>query len=47
MIILGLLETVEEIALIFMYDKWVKDVKGIYWALKDDRRFQNGNVGSL
>ncbi len=38
MIILGLLETIEEISLIFMYDKWVSDVKGIYWALKDKRR---------
>jgi CDP-diacylglycerol--glycerol-3-phosphate 3-phosphatidyltransferase len=47
MIILGVLETFEEIALIFMYDKWVKDVKGIYWALKDKRRLQNGNVGTL
>jgi CDP-diacylglycerol--glycerol-3-phosphate 3-phosphatidyltransferase len=47
MIVLGVLETLEEIALIFMYDTWVKDVKGIYWALKDKRRLQNGNVGSL
>jgi phosphatidylglycerophosphate synthase len=38
MIILGVLETMEEIALIFMYDKWVAGVKGIYWALKDKRR---------
>lgn len=38
MIIIGVLETVEEITLIFMYDVWVKDVKGIYWALKDSRR---------
>ena len=38
MIIIGVLETIEEITLIFMYDNWVKDVKGIYWALKDDRR---------
>lgn len=38
MIAIGLLETIEEIALIFMYDKWVSDVRGIYWALKDKRR---------
>ena len=38
MIAVGILETIEEIALIFMYDAWVKDVKGIYWALKDERR---------
>jgi len=38
MIILGLIETIEEITLIFMYKVWVADVKGIYWALKDKRR---------
>ena len=38
MIILGILETIEEVALIFMYDNWVSGVKGIYWALKDKRR---------
>jgi CDP-diacylglycerol--glycerol-3-phosphate 3-phosphatidyltransferase len=38
MILLGLLETMEEITLIFMYDEWASDIKGIYWALKDKRR---------
>ncbi|MET6989945.1 CDP-alcohol phosphatidyltransferase family protein [Sediminicola arcticus] len=38
MIIIGILETIEEISLIYMYPHWVKDVKGIFWALKDDRR---------
>jgi CDP-diacylglycerol--glycerol-3-phosphate 3-phosphatidyltransferase len=38
MIAVGILETIEEITLIFMYDAWVKDVKGIFWALKDERR---------
>ena len=38
MIILGFIETIEEVILITMYDKWVSDVKGIYWALKDKRR---------
>jgi len=38
MIVIGILETLEEITLIFMYDRWVEDVKGIYWALKDERR---------
>ena len=38
MIVLGLLETIEEIALIFIYDKWVAGVKGIYWAFRDKRR---------
>lgn len=40
MLIIGLLETIEEIALIFMYDVWASDVKGIYWAFKDKRRFK-------
>jgi|TARA_R110002051_G_scaffold244906_2_gene304743 CDP-diacylglycerol--glycerol-3-phosphate 3-phosphatidyltransferase len=38
MIIIGVLETIEEISLIYMYPHWVKDVKGIFWALHDDRR---------
>ncbi len=44
MILIGILETLEEITLIFMYDTWVEDVKGIYWALKDRRRLANENV---
>ena len=38
MIAIGILETIEEITLIFMYDRWVEDVRGIFWALKDKRR---------
>ncbi|NND15721.1 MAG: CDP-alcohol phosphatidyltransferase family protein [Eudoraea sp.] len=38
MIILGVIETIEEIALIFMYDDWVEGVKGIFWAMRDKRR---------
>ena len=38
MIVIGVLETIEEITLIYMYDKWVDNVKGFYWALKDERR---------
>jgi phosphatidylglycerophosphate synthase len=38
MIGIGVLETIEEIALIFMYDTWVSGVKGIYWAMRDKRR---------
>ncbi len=38
MIILGFIETIEEIILIAMYDKWISDIKGIYWALKDKKR---------
>ncbi len=41
MVVLGLLETLEEIILIFMYDHWVAGVKGIYWALTDKRRLKN------
>lgn len=40
MVIIGVLETIEEITLIFMYDDWVEDVKGIYWALRDERRLK-------
>ena len=43
MIAIGLLETFEEIALIFMYDKWASDIKGIYWALRDKKRLKNTN----
>ena len=38
MIVIGILETVEEITLIFMYDNWASDVKSIYHAYKDKRR---------
>lgn len=41
MIIVGLLETFEEITLIFMYDDWASDVKGVYWAMRDKRRLKN------
>jgi CDP-diacylglycerol--glycerol-3-phosphate 3-phosphatidyltransferase len=40
MIIIGFLETIEEITLIFMYDVWASDVKGIYWAFRDKRRLK-------
>lgn len=43
MIGIGLLETFEEITLIFMYDNWASDIKGIYWALKDKKRLKNTN----
>ena len=44
MIIVGLLETLEEIILIFMYDSWVADVKGLLFALKDKRRLKGTNA---
>ena len=40
MIVIGLLETFEEITLMFIYDQWASDVKGIYWAYKDKRRLK-------
>jgi phosphatidylglycerophosphate synthase len=44
MIIFGLLETIEEITLIFMHDNWVSDVKGIYWAQRDKRKSKKENI---
>lgn len=38
MLILGVIETVEEIILIFMYDEWRSDILGLYWALKARRK---------
>jgi CDP-diacylglycerol--glycerol-3-phosphate 3-phosphatidyltransferase len=43
MIVIGILETIEEIALIYMYDNWVSDVKGIFMAFNDERRLKNKN----
>tara|TARA_R110002049_G_scaffold238762_1_gene411837 strand:- start:4648 stop:5244 length:597 start_codon:yes stop_codon:yes gene_type:complete len=43
MVIIGILETAEEITLIFMYKNWASDVKGIYWALRDKRRTIKSN----
>lgn len=40
MIVIGILETIEEISLVFMYKNWVSDVKSVFWALKDERRKQ-------
>jgi len=40
MIVFGLIETFEEITLIYMYDNWASDVKGIYWAFRDKRRLK-------
>ncbi len=40
MVVIGLLETFEEITLIFMYKNWASDVKGIYWAFRDKRRLK-------
>ena len=40
MIVIGVLETIEEITLIFMYDNWASDVKSIFHALNDKRRIK-------
>lgn len=40
MIGVGILETLEEITLVFMYDNWVSDVKSIFFAFKDKRRLK-------
>jgi CDP-diacylglycerol--glycerol-3-phosphate 3-phosphatidyltransferase len=40
-LVIGVLETFEEIILIFMHREWTEDVKGIYWAIqkrKNERR---------
>ena len=43
MIGIGLLETLEEIVLIFMFKFWTSDVKGIIWAINDKRRLRKQN----
>lgn len=40
MIVIGVLETIEEITLIFMYKNWASDVKSIFHALRDKRRIK-------
>ena len=43
MIGIGILETIEEITLIFMYNNWASDVKSIYFAYKEKRRLEKEN----
>jgi len=45
MVALSILETFEEITLIFLYDQWVANVKGLYWAIKDKRRSPTKRAG--
>jgi CDP-diacylglycerol--glycerol-3-phosphate 3-phosphatidyltransferase len=40
----GVLETIEEITLIVMHDKWTEDIKGIYWAMKKRRKEKRKNA---
>jgi CDP-diacylglycerol--glycerol-3-phosphate 3-phosphatidyltransferase len=40
MIAFGILETLEEITLIYMFDNWASDVKGLFWAHDDKRRIK-------
>jgi CDP-diacylglycerol--glycerol-3-phosphate 3-phosphatidyltransferase len=42
-IVFGILETTEEIILIFMHEEWISDIKGIYWALRDKRILKKKN----
>ena len=42
-IIMGVLETIEEIVLIFMNDQWVSDVRGVLWTLKEKARGKGAN----
>jgi len=41
MIIIGIIETIEEILLIYLYPNWVAGVKGYFWARRDKRRTVN------
>ena len=41
MIIIGIIETIEEILLIYLYPNWVAGVKGYFWARRDQRRTLN------
>lgn len=41
MIVIGIVETIEEITLIYIFEYWVADVKGIYWALREKRISRN------
>jgi CDP-diacylglycerol--glycerol-3-phosphate 3-phosphatidyltransferase len=43
MIGIGLLETFEEITLIFICDNWASDVKGIYWVYRDKKRLKKNS----
>jgi CDP-diacylglycerol--glycerol-3-phosphate 3-phosphatidyltransferase len=45
-LVIGVLETIEEITLIIMHDTWTKDVKGIYWALRNRKKNKNNSANS-
>ncbi|MBT8257310.1 MAG: CDP-alcohol phosphatidyltransferase family protein [Bacteroidia bacterium] len=40
MIGIGIMETIEEITLIFMHREWASDIKGIYWAIRNKRKLK-------
>jgi CDP-diacylglycerol--glycerol-3-phosphate 3-phosphatidyltransferase len=42
MIVLGVLETIEEITLIFLFDEWVEGVRGIFWVRDKKRKMKSG-----
>ena len=47
MIVIGIIETLEEILLIFLYPNWVAGVKGYIWAKRDERRKKNSDSTSV
>ena len=42
-VIVGVIETAEEISLIFMHKHWVSDVKGVFWTLKEREEKRGGS----
>jgi len=47
MVSIGFLETIEEITLIFLYDDWQSDIKGIYWVFKGKRPINDKKKNSI
>lgn len=45
-IVLSIFKSLEEIILIFLFDNWVADVKGLYWGLKDKRRVKKKDISN-
>lgn len=42
MLVFGVIETVEEIILIFMVDTWRSDIKGVYWVVRSRKTKGDG-----
>lgn len=43
-IVIGVLETIEEITLIYLHDQWVENIKGIYWVLQDRKKIRKKHM---